>query len=149
MTDLSNMTLAELEHLRASNERALAAYKASSNHREAENKEIDAEIERRKAEPDWEAWEPKWQAFRKVMGWGKWWDSVQGERDYIRALIAAHNTPLAGEWIEWEHGMGVPEGVSLETHEIAVFHDSTQEWVNLTTKPTWEGDRYRCRPRQS
>ena len=140
MKDLSNMTLADLDHVLKSNNRIIAEYGE-------QNKAIVAEIERRKAEPDWDAWEPKWQAFRDVM---KWNDAPYpfAREKYIRALIAAHNTPLVGEWTEWKRGMPMPEGVTLETHEINVFHDLKKSWVNMVSEPTWKADLYRYRPRQ-
>lgn len=120
MTDLSKCTLAELE----------------------------AEIERRKAEPDYAAWEPKFQAFREVM------DCTLAftKNHYIRALIAAHNTPLAGEddgWTEWLKGMAVPSNVSLETHDIqfwlGVDGISWAECWDLS----WTHSCYRYRPKQT
>ncbi|MCR4297229.1 MAG: hypothetical protein NUV75_00540 [Gallionella sp.] len=97
MTDLSNMTLAELENFKCGNTEAIGIW-------QKHNEEIDAEIERRKSEPDYAAWEPKWQAFREEMGWQDTMLSFTKEH-YIRALFAAHNTPLAGEdWIPWAGG---------------------------------------------
>ena len=129
MTDLSKHTLAELE----------------------------AEIERRKSEPDWAAWEPKWQTFCEMLGWPKQWNT-EGKRFHLRALIATHNTPLTGEWpnkvyrkaevsewTEWDHSVAVPVGVSSETHEVE-FYD--RGWVSVFTEPTWTAPRYRYRPRQ-
>ena len=90
MTDLSNMTSDELEAFRKENTDMIGRCQKL-------NDETDAEIERRKAEPDYAAWEPKWQAFREAMEWDDNDSYARAyKRAYIRALIAAHNTPLAG-----------------------------------------------------
>ena len=129
MTDPSKLTLAELE---------------------AQREAVNAEIEHRKterAEPDYAAWEPKWQAFQKAIGFGK---APSYRIDGIRALIAAHNTPLAGEWTLWEHGMPVPEGVSLASHEIEFRYSLIDEWQSVgAANPSWIHNYYRYRPRQS
>lgn len=106
-----------------------------------------AEIERRKSEPDWAAWEPKLDAFCASFGGISLGSS--GKRLFIRALIAAHNTPLAGEWTEWFREILQPANVSLETHEIEVFIPADQKWLPMCTRPSWFSDRYRYRPRQS
>ena len=150
MTDFSNMTPADLEASKCINIQAIDRYDAHIVDLEWRNQAIDAEIERRKAEPDHAAWEPKWQAFRKAMRWPDFTAfEEKREQQYIRASIAAHNTQLAGEWTEWKRGMPMPEGVTLETHEINVFHDLKKSWVNMVSEPTWKADLYRYRPRQS
>lgn len=150
MTDLSKLTLTELDAHKRNNTRALDAYTE-------QNEAIVAEIERRKSEPDWEAWEPKWQAFRKAMEWEEGRMHLAYGQRCIRALIAAHNTPLAGEdggWTYWERGVRpAPEGVSQMTHEVQFFYNHNGgekwEWAAVVGSPCWDAPRYRYRPRQS
>jgi hypothetical protein len=132
MTDLSKLTLAMLK---------------------TQSDAVNAEIERRKAEPDWEAWEPKWQAFNDVMGfqcsdaWGRTWKQL-----YLRALIAAHNAPLAGEdedWTEYQpKRCAGPHGISTKTHEIQIYIGEWEPWAPLD-EPTWTSPLYRYRPKQT
>ena len=141
MTDLSKLTLTELEA-----ELCDQAWK----HNDA-GKAIDAvnaEIERRKSEPDWAAWEPKWQAFREALKISGMSYNLHEKKDAIRALIAAHNTPLAGGWMVYqpvEASVG-PEGVSIQTHEIENFVRG--KWKPFSLEPIWNLLLYRYRPRQ-
>ena len=141
MTDLSKLTLTELDAHKRNNTRALDAYTE-------QNEAIVAEIERRKAEPDWAAWEAKWQAFCGLVDWIS--PAAVSKHQYIRALFAAHNTPLAGEWVEYspEKNGFPPMKVSIKSHEIERMDEGV--WFRLSNQPSWwAGFRYRYRPRQS
>lgn len=131
MTDLSNMTLSHLEA-------EVKQGKMRRDNLDLQIMNLDAEIERRKAEPDWAAWEPKRKAFNAAI------NSVPpnmntAHQRQILGLIAAHNTPLAGdEWIPWAGGeCPVPEDtvVDAKLRNGAVRRGSACVWYWLYDGP--------------